>query len=83
MTEISFQFIGITSVGLLVLAIILMLLRRTRNAAIIVSSLAVLTLTFYIVNLWIGLQRPPLRTLGETRLWYGFFLSLLGVLLWF
>ncbi|HCB63558.1 MAG: cytochrome C assembly protein [Bacteroidetes bacterium GWF2_43_63] len=83
MTEISFQFIGITSIVLLVLAIILMVFRRTRKVAVLISSLAVLVLTFYIVNLWIELHRPPLRTLGETRLWYGFFLSLLGVLLWF
>lgn len=83
MTEISFQFIGITSIVMLLLAIILMVFRRTRKVAVLISSLAVLVLTFYIVNLWIELQRPPLRTLGETRLWYGFFLSLLGVLLWF
>lgn len=32
----------------------------------------------FIVGLWIGQQRPPLRTIGETRLWYSFFLSLVG-----
>jgi len=83
MTEISFHYIGISSIALLAIAIILILFRQTRKAAVLISSLAVLALTFYIVNLWIELERPPLRTLGETRLWYGFFLSLLGVLLWF
>lgn len=28
----------------------------------------------YIVSLWITLERPPLRTQGETRLWYTLFL---------
>jgi ABC-type transport system involved in cytochrome c biogenesis permease subunit len=28
--------------------------------------------------LWITLQRPPLKTMGETRIWYAFFLAILG-----
>lgn len=32
----------------------------------------------FIGGLWCSLQRPPLRTLGETRLWYAFFMSLSG-----
>lgn len=32
----------------------------------------------FIVGLWIGQERPPLRTIGETRLWYSFFLSTVG-----
>jgi len=43
---------------------------------LIVSGIVVLS-TFIII-LWINLQRPPLRTLGETRLWYSFFLPLIG-----
>ena len=32
----------------------------------------------FIVAVWIGQERPPLRTIGETRLWYSFFLSTVG-----
>jgi ABC-type transport system involved in cytochrome c biogenesis permease subunit len=35
-------------------------------------------LAIFIVFLWMELERPPLRTLGETRLWYAFFLPLIG-----
>ncbi len=28
--------------------------------------------------MWVNLQRPPMRTMGETRLWYGIFLSAIG-----
>ena len=28
----------------------------------------------FIIGMWISLERPPLRTMGETRLWYSFFL---------
>lgn len=33
----------------------------------------------FIIGMWISLERPPMRTMGETRLWYTFFLSLAGV----
>jgi ABC-type transport system involved in cytochrome c biogenesis permease subunit len=32
----------------------------------------------FIVALWIGQNRPPLQTMGETRLWYSFFLATAG-----
>lgn len=32
----------------------------------------------FIAGLWMGQQRPPLRTIGETRLWYSLFLALVG-----
>lgn len=34
----------------------------------------------YIGLLWHGLERPPLRTMGETRLWYSLFLPLAGLI---
>ncbi|BDD04849.1 cytochrome c biogenesis protein [Aureibacter tunicatorum] len=38
----------------------------------------IFVLGYYISNLWIALERPPMRTLGETRLWYSFFLPVIG-----
>lgn len=32
--------------------------------------------------MWITLERPPLRTMGETRLWYSFFLPLAGIIVY-
>ena len=32
----------------------------------------------FIVGLWVSLERPPLRTMGETRLWYSLFLPTAG-----
>jgi len=37
-----------------------------------------LSLVLFVVNLWVQLERPPMRTLGETRLWYSLFLFLIG-----
>jgi ABC-type transport system involved in cytochrome c biogenesis permease subunit len=38
------------------------------------------TLLLFIILLWISLKRPPFKTLGETRLWYAFFLTSIGYL---
>ena len=40
----------------------------------------ILLFAVFIAGLWIGQQRPPLRTIGETRLWYSFFLATIGFL---
>lgn len=47
----------------------------------LVDILTILGITIFgafIIGLWIGQERPPLRTMGETRLWYSFFLALIG-----
>lgn len=36
----------------------------------------------FIIGLWIGLERPPLRTMGETRAWYSLFLPAVGMLVY-
>ena len=45
----------------------------------VVSAVGSVVFFAFIVGMWISLERPPLRTMGETRLWYSFFLSLAGV----
>ena len=54
-----------------------------RNAkawrAAVVSACGSLIFFAFIVGMWISLERPPLRTMGETRLWYSFFLSVAGI----
>jgi len=52
-----------------------------KNLATILSFSAVLILGFYIVQLWISLERPPLRTKGETRLWYATIVPLITLII--
>lgn len=54
---------------------------RTDRAIRAVSVSLVGTLVFlaFIIGMWISLERPPMRTQGETRLWYSLFLSLIGI----
>ena len=44
----------------------------------ILTLLGIAIFAAFIIGLWIGQERPPLRTIGETRLWYSLFLALIG-----
>ncbi len=50
---------------------------KIANALMIMG---ILLFASFIALFWINLQRPPMRTMGETRLWYSLFLSLVGYL---
>lgn len=69
-------------IGLLFLAI-----AYKKPKAIIVSNLLFflgwMVLLVFILRLWIAIERPPMRTLGETRLWYSAFLPLIGFITFF
>ena len=53
--------------------------RHRRNVAILCGASALVVLASFIAGLWISLGRPPLRTMGETRLWYSFFALAAGL----
>ena len=56
--------------------------RGKRKWALGISGIGSIVFLLFIVGLWIGLERPPMRTMGETRLWYSFFLSVIGLMLY-
>lgn len=49
-----------------------------RKAALILFLAGILVFAAFIIGLWIALERPPLRTMGETRLFYSLFVALVG-----
>ena len=53
--------------------------RKRRTISIALASAALLVLAAFIAFLWVSLGRPPLRTMGETRLWYSFFALFAGL----
>ena len=58
--------------------------KRILNLAGRIAIIAgIFVLALFIIMLWIQLERPPLRTLGETRLWYSLFLPLVGILTYY
>lgn len=56
--------------------------RNRRQLAFAATGLGLAVFFAYILIMWITLERPPLRTMGETRLWYSFFLPLAGIIVY-
>jgi ABC-type transport system involved in cytochrome c biogenesis permease subunit len=54
--------------------------RQSKRLADIFMVAGILLTAVFIAGLWLELKRPPLRTMGETRLWYSFFLASAGFL---
>ena len=56
---------------------------REKTALAYTSTIVGLVVFFsFILMMWVSLERPPLRTMGETRLWYSFFLPLAGIIVY-
>ena len=73
-----FPWITVATVALAVVASVLALCNR-RVGALVTSSMAVVVLSAFVAVLWLSLERPTMRTMGETRLWYSLFLLVAGV----
>lgn len=53
--------------------------RDKRRWAIGLTLAGIVVFFTYIMAMWITLERPPMRTMGETRLWYSLFLPMAGL----
>jgi ABC-type transport system involved in cytochrome c biogenesis permease subunit len=73
-----YAFLGPLTVAVW-LAAAALVFKRPRAATVLVLCGTAVTLVFT-AGLWLSLERPPFRTMGETRLWYSFFLSLCGLM---
>lgn len=70
-----------------VLGLIALIISYKRKPAIKIANILFLigwgVLIAFVIKLWIQLDRPPMRTLGETRLWYSTFIPLIGFITYF
>ncbi len=81
MTWDQFIFFAITSIVLWLIGAF-SAWKNKSGLAYTSTVLGLLVFFGFIVSMWISLERPPLRTMGETRLWYSFFLPLAGLLVY-
>ena len=56
--------------------------KNNRKWAVISTGAGIAIFLAFIIGLWLTLERPPMRTQGETRLWYSFFISVIGLLVY-
>ncbi len=67
------------------LALAMNRLSRVRGNTLIANGLVgvgLAVMATFVVTLWLSLDRPPIRTLGETRLWYSIFLAGIGFVIY-
>lgn len=53
-----------------------------QKISLVLYAISVIVMGVFITQLWISLERPPLRTLAETRIWYSFFVAAIGWVLY-
>lgn len=56
--------------------------KRQQRGAYFFTAIGLTIFFAYILLMWHTLERPPMRTMGETRLWYSFFLPLAGIIVY-
>jgi ABC-type transport system involved in cytochrome c biogenesis permease subunit len=82
MTWIDFPLYCAIIVILWIIGLVFLLVSYKKEAVLKVATILFIAgwavLILFIIKLWIELNRPPMRTLGETRLWYAIFLPLIG-----
>lgn len=77
-----YSIIAIFGIFIFSVPILLLLLKGKSPSMVrladILTIIAVVFMAAVIGYLWIQFERPPMRSIGETRLWYSFFLPLIG-----
>lgn len=76
----TYPYFALAALACWSLASVLAFHGKSRKASLVLASTGLGILALFIGGMWIELQRPPLATLGETRLWYSFFLLFFGLL---
>jgi len=74
----SFNWFAIATLACWVSAFGLLLFSHKKRLGLWLTALGFVIFGTFITLLWINLERPPMRTMGETRLWYSFFIVLVG-----
>lgn len=78
----TFFLFSIFSVLLWIIASFLAMFSHRRKSTILLYAVGSIVFASYIGWIWFQMERPPLRTMGEVRLWYSLFLSLTGLFLY-
>jgi len=84
MIWLNFPLFAYSSIVLWLVATLLIFSSKKTNESIgkAIFVLGLLDLGAFIAILWVNLERPPLRTLGETRLWYSIFVQTVGFIIY-
>lgn len=79
----SYPAIAYISTALFILGAVLNTKSRLKVLRDISLFAGIATLVIFTIGLWVSLERPPMRTLAETRLWYSIFLTIAGLAIFY
>lgn len=60
----------------------LLLYSKKSKMGVVLIVVGLVLFALFIAGLWNGQGHPPLRTMGETRLWYSFFITIVGLVIY-
>ncbi len=86
MTWQDYQYFIILTTASWLLSLILLSIPKSPKLNLvgkIMMFIGLASILVFTIGLWISLQRPVFRTLAETRLWYGIFISVIGIVIYF
>lgn len=87
MNATDFKTYALIAGSLWIIGLIIVLISRKKTLVNtlggILFSAGVIVIAIFITRLWLFLERPPMRTLGETRLWYSLFIPAIGIIFYF
>ncbi|MGL4520448.1 MAG: cytochrome c biogenesis protein CcsA [Phocaeicola sp.] len=78
MTWSSFIYLALPAIGAWLAAALVVNLKGHQKLAQWLTVVGCSIFAIFILSFWIHIERPPMRTMGETRLWYSMFLSTVG-----
>lgn len=78
----SFTYISLLSVFFWAIGAWAAWRQKAQWMAFLFTGLGILVYLSFIIGMWVSLQRPPMRTMGETRMWYSFFLPVAGLIIY-
>ena len=79
----DFEIFAYIAISFWVIGFVINQLTTNNNILLFSGLLGTISIGIFISVLWNYLERPPMRTLAETRLWYSFFLSLIGLIIYY
>ena len=80
MTWNNFIWFAIPAILLWLFAGVAVWKQTLKKWAVLAMAAGIVLSVVVVAGMWVSLGRPPMRTVGETRLWYALFLSATGLL---
>ncbi len=74
----NYLYFALPAIVMWVIAIVLILMKKSNRLFEAFALIGTLAFVSFVVLYWVSIERPPMRTMGETRLWFSLFIASIG-----